>query len=61
MIQDTVDLALFFSLRPQYAAIGDCCYPVDASCQLADVPAVNELPESELFFSRIGSIFWNDD
>jgi len=27
-IYDTVDLVLFFSLRPQYAAVGDCCYPI---------------------------------
>ena len=27
-INDTVDLVLFFSLRPQYAAVGDCCYPI---------------------------------
>jgi len=28
LINDTVDLVLFFSLRPQYAAVGDCCYPI---------------------------------
>jgi len=28
IMDDSVDLVLFFSLRPRYAAVGDCCYPI---------------------------------